>query len=147
MPHVSKRKIDSKVEKQLHNCLIGIIRDIDNTSDTEKLLESILSETEKMMIAKRVAIAFLLKHNIESKIIGETLKITPETIFRHKLWFETHKEGFEIIFNKIEKYKRNEITKNVLYQILDYAIRAGSGQTPNPFKLKYKFTRKESSIF
>lgn len=147
MPHVSKRKIDSNVEKQLNDCLVGIIRDLNNTSDTEKFLDSILSSTEKIMIAKRIAVAFLLKYNIEWKAIGKTLKITPETIFRHKLWFESHKEGFEIVFRKMKKYHRNEIAKDLLYQILGYAIKTGSGQIPNPFKSDNQTVKKDPSIY
>jgi hypothetical protein len=36
----------------------------------------------------------------------------------------------------MEKYRRNEITKNIFYDILNYSIKAGSGQIPNPFKNK-----------
>jgi hypothetical protein len=36
----------------------------------------------------------------------------------------------------MEKQRRNEATKEILYKILDYAIKAGSGRIPNPFKVK-----------
>lgn len=138
MPHLSKRKIDPKIEEQIRNSFTLLVKDLDNVPDTEKFLSSILSETERIMIAKRITAAFLLKHNIASTTIGEILKLTPETIARQKLWIQTHQEGFDLLFNKMERQKRKEITKDTFYKILDYAIRAASGQVPNPFRKKFK---------
>lgn len=136
MPHLSKRKIDPKIEEQIKNSFTFLIKDLNNVPDTEKFLSSILSETERIMIAKRITAAFLLKHNIASTTIGEILKLTPETIARQKLWIQTHQEGFDILFNKLEKQRRSKMTKEILYKILAYAIKTGSGRVPNPFKVK-----------
>lgn len=134
MPHVSKRIIDTKVKKHTLDSLTFLIKDLNNSIDTEKFLSSVLSETERLMIAKRIVAAFLLRHNTESKEIQDLLKLTPATVFRLKLWIQTHQEGFDVIFNKMERQRRSEITKEILYKILDYSIKAGSGKIPNPFK-------------
>jgi uncharacterized protein YerC len=136
MSQVSKRVIDPKIKQHTLNSLTLLIKDLDNVPDTEKFLSSVLSNTERLMIAKRITAAFLLRHNIESNKIGDILKLTPSTVFRLKLWIQTHQEGFDIIFNKLERQRRNEATKEILYKILDYAIKAGSGRVPNPFKVK-----------
>ncbi|MCX6705341.1 MAG: Trp family transcriptional regulator [Candidatus Woesebacteria bacterium] len=134
MPHVSKRIIDSKIKRNALGSFTLLIKDLNNVSDTEKFLSSVLSETERLMIAKRITAAFLLRHNIESQKIQNLLKLTPGTVFRLKLWIQTHQEGFDVIFDKMEKQRRSELTKEILYRILDYAIKAGSGRVPNPFK-------------
>lgn len=134
MPHVSKRVIDSKIKKHALDSLTFLIKDLNNIPDTEKFLFSVLSETERLMIAKRITAAFLLRHKIESAKIQDLLKLTPSTVFRLKLWIQTHQEGFDVIFDKMEKQRRSELTKDILYKILDYAIKAGSGRVPNPFK-------------
>jgi uncharacterized protein YerC len=134
MPHVSKRLIDSKIKKDTLDSFTFLVKDLNNVSDTDKFLSSVLSETERLMIAKRITAAFLLRHNIESLKIQNLLKLTPATVFRLKLWIQTHQEGFDVIFNKLEKQRRNGLTKDILYKILDYAIKAGSGRVPNPFK-------------
>lgn len=140
MPHISKRKIEPQIEKYIQDSLTFLIKDLNNVQDTEKFLSSILSETERLMIAKRIIAAFLIRHNIESAKIQEMLKLTPETIVRQKLLIKTHQEGYNAIFSRLEKQRRNEAVKQILYKLLDYAIRAGAGQTPNPFKKK---TREE----
>ncbi len=111
---------------------------MNNVPDTQKFLSSILSETETIMIAKRVVAAFLLRHNIESEKIQNILKLTPATVARLKLWIQTHQDGFDIIFDKLERQRRSEIAKQILFKILDYAIRAGSGRVPNPFKNSFR---------
>ncbi|MEK7470686.1 MAG: Trp family transcriptional regulator [Patescibacteria group bacterium] len=138
MPHVSKRKIEPKIQKHTLDSFTLLLKDLDNVPDTEKFLTSILSETERLMIAKRIVAAFLLRHNIESEKIQDILKLTPATISRLKLWIQTHQEGFDVIFDKLEKQRRWEIAKEILFKILDYAIRAGSGQVPNPFKKEFR---------
>jgi hypothetical protein len=64
MPHLSKRKIDPKIEEQIKNSFTLLIKDLDSVADTEMFLSSIFSETEKIMVAKRITAAFLLKHKI-----------------------------------------------------------------------------------
>lgn len=134
MPHVSKRKIEPEIKKHTLNSLTFLIKDLNSVPDTQKFLSSVLSETERIMIAKRIVAAFLLRHNIESEKIQDILKLTPATVARLKLWIQTHQDGFDIIFNKLERQRRSEIAKEILFKILDYAIRAGSGRVPNPFK-------------
>lgn len=138
MPHVSKRKIEPKIQKHTLDSFTLLLKDLDNVPDTEKFLTSILSETERLMIAKRIVAAFLLRHNIESEKIQDILKLTPATISRLKLWIQTHQEGFDVIFDKLKKQRRWKIAKEILFKILDYAIRAGSGQVPNPFKKEFR---------
>ncbi len=138
MPHVSKRRIEPEVMKHTLDSLTLLIRDLDNVSDTQKFLFSVLSETERLMIAKRIVAAFLLRHNIEPGKIQDILKLTPATISRLRLWIQTHQEGFDIIFDKLEKHRRWEISKEILFKILDYAIRSGSGRVPNLFKKGFR---------
>lgn len=138
MTHVSKRKIEPEIKKQILDSLTLLIKNLNNVPDTEKFLSSILSETERIMIAKRVVGAFLLRHNIESEKIQDILKLTPATVARLKLWIQTHQEGFDMIFNKLERQRQGEIAKEILFKILDYAIVAGSGRVPNPFRKSYQ---------
>ena len=138
MPHVSKRKIEPKIQKYTLDSLTFLLKDLNNISDTEKFLTSVLSETERLMIAKRVVAAFLLRHNIDSIKIQDLLKLTPATVARLKLWILTHKEGFDVIFDKLEKRRRNNTVKEILFNILDYAIKAGSGRVPDLFKKEFR---------
>lgn len=127
MTHISKKWIDPKVWRYVTDSLVYLIKDLNNTPDTRKFLDSILSDTEKLMISKRIVLAFLLKHNIGTDKICDLLKLTPATVARQKLWIQLHQEGFDIIFSKMEKRRKGDMAKEILYNLLDYAIRASSG--------------------
>ncbi len=125
--------MEPAVKKDILDSLTNVIKDLNEVDDVEKFLQSVLSDTERMMIAKRITAAFLLRHNIESNKIEKILKLTPATVFRLRLWVQTHQEGFDIIFDKLERERRNKTAKEVLYKLLDYAIKAGSGRVPKSF--------------
>ena len=138
MPHLSKRILDPKVKEDVVSSLNYVIKDLNDAGDVEKFLSSVLSDTEKLMIAKRITAAFLLRHNVESDKIQNILKLTPGTVFRLKLWIQTHQDGFDILFDKMERERRFKMAKDVFYKLLNYAITAGSGRVPNPFKKEFR---------
>ena len=65
------------------------------------------------MIAKRVLTAFLLENNIEDKRISTTLKLTPATITRLKMWINLNKDGFNLVFKKLDKKDKEAIEEKV----------------------------------
>lgn len=132
MTHISRKKLDPEVNKYVLESLTFILKETNTKEEVEKFLSSAISETERLMIAKRVAAAFLLRHNIESEKISETLKLTPATVARLKLWVQTHQEGFDLVFNKLEKQRRKQMAKAILYKLLNYAINAAFGRSPKP---------------
>jgi uncharacterized protein YerC len=127
MTHVSKKRIDPEIWKYITDSLTYLIKNLNSTTDTQLFLDSILSDTERLMISKRIIMAFLLKHNIDSENICEVLKLTPATVSRQKLWIQTHRKGFDIIISKMENRRKGDVAKEILYNILDYALRASSG--------------------
>jgi uncharacterized protein YerC len=133
MPQVSKRKLEPQIKRDLIDSLSYTIKELKSKSDADKFLSSALTDTERLMVAKRVVTAFLLKNNIEEKKIGDTLKLTSATITRLKMWINLRREGFDLVFNKLEKRNRENIAKQIFYKILNYSIKAALGRTPKPF--------------
>jgi len=130
MPQVSKRKLDQKVKQDLLDTLSYAIKELKNKSEVDKFLSSALTDTERLMIAKRVVTAFLLDNEVEEKKIGNTLKLTSATISRLKMWINLRKDGFVLIFSKLEKKSKEDLAKQLLYKILNYSIKASMGWTP-----------------
>ncbi|MCX6705259.1 MAG: Trp family transcriptional regulator [Candidatus Woesebacteria bacterium] len=133
MTQVSKRKLDSKIEKELLDSLSYIIKELKTKEDVDKFLSSSLTKTERLMIAKRVLTAFLLQNNIEDQRISVTLKLTPATITRLKMWIKLNKDGFDLVFKKLAKKDKEDIAKQILYKFLNYAVKAAFGRVPKPF--------------
>jgi len=135
MPQVSKRKIDPKIEKFLLDSLSYTIKELKTKSEVDQFLSSTLSEKERIMIAKRVLTAYLLSNNVEEIQIAQTLKLTNATITRFKMWIDLHKDGFDLVFKKLQKKGVEDIGKQILHKILKYASSAAFGRIPTPPKL------------
>lgn len=145
MSHLSKRVLDKKVQRQLDQSLIYLVKSLQNYDEVESFLSATFSETEKKMIAKRVAAVFLLAHKFDQTEICNLLKITPETVQRLKLRMQINKSDFELISKKLERLKNVEDLKSFIEPILSYVIKAGGGLTPNPFYAK--LSRGEKTIY
>ena len=130
MPQISKRILKPEVKKDLLDSLSYTIKELKTKKDVDSFLSSALTDTERIMVAKRVLTAFLLRNNVEEKKIGDTLKLTPSTITRLKMWIDLRREGFDLVFNKLEKRSRENIAKQIFYKVLNYSIKAAFGRAP-----------------
>jgi uncharacterized protein YerC len=81
MPHISKRKLDQKVISELEKRLLLIIRD-SGTRTRVLIFKELLTKTEKVMLAKRIGILFLLKKGLSPYKISELLGTSPSTAER-----------------------------------------------------------------
>ena len=134
MPQVSKHRIEPQIENELLDSLSYAIKELKTKSEVDQFLSSALTKTERIMIAKRVLTAYLLENNVEEKNISSTLKLTAASVTRLKMWINLHKDGFNLVFNKLNKKNAEDIAKQILEKILNYSIKAAFGKTPNPFK-------------
>jgi|SRR3989344_3112243 len=81
MPHISQRKLKKHTFIKISNQLINVIAK-QNSHDTKLLLKELLTPTEKIMLAKRLALIFMIAHNYPFRKMGRELKISPSTIAR-----------------------------------------------------------------
>jgi len=133
MPQVSKRKLIPQVKKDLLDSLSYTIKELKTKNDVDRFLSSALTDTERLMVSKRVLTAFLIRNNIEEKKIGDTLKLTSATITRLKMWISLRRDGFDLVFNKLEKRSMQNLAKQILLKILNYSIKAAFGRAHKAF--------------
>ena len=130
MPQISRRKIEPKIKQDLLDSLSYTIKELKTKKEVDRFLSSVLTDTERLMVAKRVVSAFLLRNKVEEKKIGDALKLTPSMITRLKMWINLRREGFELVFRKLEKRSVEDAAKQILYKILNYSIKAAFGRAP-----------------
>lgn len=128
MPHVSKKQIPYKTLQQILNSLVYVFKDTKETKQMSQFLDAFLSKTEKIMLAKRLAIVFLLSEGVEETKIADTLAVTQPTVSRIKLWYETKGSGYKVAINKIKKQKLLEELKSLGLEVARQAIRAAGGR-------------------
>ena len=128
MPHVSKRKLNKIDEKELIQSLNLVMAKISGSSEMETFLGSLLTKTEQIMLAKRLAIVILLKEEIPQANIANALKVTQATVSRMQLFLEARGNvGYDIALGKLENEKILKDFKTLLVKIAGYSIRAAGG--------------------
>lgn len=95
---VSKKQINLRLEKQILNMWYQLIVDIKTPEEAEKILESLLSETEMTAITKRLAAGYWLAKKRSYENIRDNLKISSATIAA--VHAEMQKPGWKLALQK-----------------------------------------------
>lgn len=90
MPHVSKGKLNQKVLKDLESYIRSVVAAPTN-KQRASIFDELLTQTEKVMLAKRLGILFLLKKGFSLYKISKILKISSSTAERFRLEYEIGK--------------------------------------------------------
>ena len=115
MPHISNRKINDVDYQKIYNQLISIFDTAGTKLKSDKLLLEFLTETERIMLSKRLAILFMLDEGISKHYISEILLVSSSTVDRISLKYEINK--FPFIKNIIKHNKKS------IWQIIGEVIR------------------------
>ncbi len=81
MPHLSQKGLSSEKLKELNKRLFTAFANT-NTHTRKQLYEELLTNTERIMIAKRLEMLLLLQKGISSYKISKTLEVSPSTVAR-----------------------------------------------------------------
>ena len=118
MTHVSRKKLDNKVLTKILDFLVISLADIKNQEEMSGFLGSFFTETERLMLAKRLGIAYLLSEGLSEDRICEVLSIGKPTVSRIKLWMKTDGKGYEIALKALRKNENFEEFKQVFIDII-----------------------------
>ena len=128
MPQVSRNKLLPNEEKGLIESLNLVLSGISKREEMLRFLNSLLTDTEKLMLAKRLAIIVLIKEGLKDSEISKSLNVTEMTISKFRYFFEARgKVGYDIALNKIENDKFLQGVKRVMLALADYAGKAAGG--------------------
>ncbi|NQV88143.1 MAG: hypothetical protein HQ402_01120 [Parcubacteria group bacterium] len=82
MPHISQNKLEKETYYQIQDQFINLIASTKNKNKLQSLMKGLLTYTEKIMIAKRLAIIIMLQEDITEYEICHALKISSSTVGR-----------------------------------------------------------------
>ena len=118
MGRVSKRKIDPEVEERIFEIFWDYLATLRKPEDIQEFLISLLSFTEQVMIAKRLAIAVLLNRGYTYEEIDESLKVSPSTVGTVHKQILVGAPGYKKAINRISKREKLEGFWNNLEEIM-----------------------------
>lgn len=128
MPHVSKSRLPNETLKEITDSFLFVLTDIKDRESMNKFLSSFLSKTERLMLAKRLAIVYLLDKGFEEAKISQLLHVTQSTISLLKLKFENDQAGYREAINKIKKLGLLQELQKMVLNLSKYAVRAAGGR-------------------
>ena len=84
MPHVSKRKMPPSVEGAIEKHMLDFL-EVMSPQTRRTMFSELLTRTERIMLAKRLSILFLITRGQPTLAISEMLRISPSTVARFEL--------------------------------------------------------------
>lgn len=126
MPHVSSKRLKKENLQKLYSEFSEVLEKSARRSWVKLFLNDFLTRTEKIMLAKRFAVIYLLSNNLPPSYISEALHMSPATISRMSLKHETGKYSSIL---KVTQENNKDIWK-ILEKILRGGLppRAGRGR-------------------
>lgn len=82
MPHVSRKRIKTRVAKEFADEFITFLTTAKNKQDARGIAQELLSQTERVMLAKRLATILLLVRGYSFTQIEISLGVTRQTVSR-----------------------------------------------------------------
>ena len=80
MGRISRRHLHSALEERIHEVFCEHLARLTSPASVKEFLQSLLSYTERVMLAKRIAIAILLSRGHTYESIDRTLKVSKATV-------------------------------------------------------------------
>jgi uncharacterized protein YerC len=91
MPHVSRHKLDPKLRNKILAKFIKILISAKDSRSLTLILDELLTSTEKVMLAKRLAVIAMVSSDIPHERISQVLKLSPTTVAKLSLGVEVGK--------------------------------------------------------
>lgn len=114
MPHLSKRKLDNKTRRLLLDAFSSLFSNLNKTK-ADNLLTTILTDTERLMIAKRIGASLLIREGSTEIEIAQALKLSTATVSKFSLIIRAgDKATWDFILHKLERWQEFIVLKGVL---------------------------------
>ena len=117
MPHVSSKKLNKDYLNKLYSEFGTALEKSAKKSWAKSFLNDLLTRTEKIMLAKRFAVIYLLSKDVPTSYIAESLGMSPATISRMSLKYDIGKYSSLL--------KTIQVDNKDIWNILEKILKAG----------------------
>lgn len=127
MTKVSKYPLKNEVSERMYDVFWKIISDLKTPQEVKEFFKELLTPTEQIMLAKRLAISILLLKNYSYEEIIDLLKVSPVTIGSIARWLRVEGKAFQKAIEKIKKEEKQEEFWNNLEQFISDILPPAKG--------------------
>jgi len=139
MVRISKRKLPPDILSKLFLLFFEVLGNKDEKEEFHEIMNDLFSETEQIMIIKRIAITYLLLKGIDHNVIADVLKVSTGTIWKYAFLISQNKKGMVTSLNDILKIEKvRDFFDDIFYELF---ARPGKYGTNWKTGWQHKFTR------
>ena len=102
MAQISKKSLDRDIEEAVSDLFLKSLSELNDRTEIAFLLQDLLTSTEKSIISKRLAVAFMLRRGFDHRTIANVLKVSTPTVWRMNEKLKQKGSGMRILFNRLE---------------------------------------------
>ena len=114
MTRISRRPVKNHVIDRIYELFFEAVGKKSKKQEFLEVIHDLLSPTERIMIAKRVTIIFLLMKKIDYQTISDVVKVSPSTIAKFQIIMENSKG----IVKALQKILLNDKLVNILDEVI-----------------------------
>lgn len=118
MGRVRPSELTDVVRRALLNDLEGLFESCRSVEDLRRLLRTLLTIDERVMLGRRLQISRLLLAGKTHVEIAVELRVGADTIDRVRRWLETHRATYHLLMERIRRRDtrrhRREVERNAL---------------------------------
>ncbi len=116
MSQISRFPLSKSLEAQMFTLFRRVLADFHSESHIEELLDDLLTPTEKIMLGKRLAIAFLLEKGYDQRTIHSIMNVSVSTVNGVNYWLKNKGNGYR---RAIAMVRREEKWQSFLEKLED----------------------------
>ena len=105
------RKIDKNDKIKYLDVLYTAVSSLSSKEEIKNFLKDLLTESERIMLGRRILIAQKLLEGQSYQQIMDEMKVGPDTIMRVHRWLEDDRGGYEKAIKELEKTFKSRITR------------------------------------
>lgn len=108
MPQVSKYPITQDVYNRIFEIFFKTIADVRLPLEVKEFFDDFLTPTERIMLAKRLAIAVLLAKNYDYRSISKILRVSVSTVASVNVFYKYAGQGYHRVVKRILDEEKQE---------------------------------------
>ncbi len=101
MAQISRRRLNPKVWDQILHLFLRALIETKSEAGAKGLTNSFLTSTERVMLAKRLALFFFIEKGLTVREIADRLKISTATVVRWQLAWSRADANFKKVIRQI----------------------------------------------
>jgi len=119
MTQVSRIPLSKDLEAEMHALLQYVLADLRTKNEICLFLDDLLTPTEKVMLGKRLAIAFLIEEGHDHRSIQRIMHVSLTTVSSVHFWLKNRGDGYRMVIARMKKEKEWAGRLNKLNNVLE----------------------------